>query len=76
MTFGGGAVAMPAAGESTADDPVAVSIDSTTTAPDKAKSSTSLPKQATRRASSAPKTQIQRQYVQEQRATKSVHRDQ
>ena len=41
MTFGAGEVAMPAAGESTADGMVAVSIDSATTEEDKGKPSTS-----------------------------------
>ena len=50
MTFGSGEVAMPAAGESTAEDPAAVSIESTTTEDVKGKLSTSSLSQLPRRA--------------------------
>ena len=51
MTFGGGEVAMPAAGESTADDLLTISVDSATTEEDKKQkpsASSSNPRQKTK----------------------------
>ena len=57
MTFGGGEVAMPAAGESTAEEALTISVDSATTEEDKKpKPSASSSKQ---RSSSAPRTTSQ-----------------
>ena len=52
MTFGVGEITLPAAGESTAEDPVAGSVDSTTTEEDKAKTSSSMPRKPPRKAKS------------------------